>query len=93
MDELELMVTCPNCQHSHVEKVDLHLLEENPASERMYRLAELETILGLSRRTLKQLIYDRKLKAVKLTSGKVAAWQVSEGEVNRFKRERQQEGR
>ena len=47
---------------------------------RMYKLTELETILGVTHRTLLNYVYDGKLKAIKIGQ----RWKVSEDEVRRF---------
>jgi hypothetical protein len=77
---------CPNCGF------ELRPLEKNAGDpdERMYTLSELETKLNLSRRTLKQLIYDKKLRASKLTEGPGAGWRVGESALAEFRRAREE---
>lgn len=83
-----LVVTCPRCNHTHAVRVteaDLTTLRKNSNDDRVYKLAEVETILGLSRRTLKQLIYDGKLKAERGKS-RNSAWQVSATAIAEYRR-------
>lgn len=47
---------------------------------RMYSLTELETILGVTHRTLLNYIYSGKIEAVKIAQ----RWKVSEDEIRRF---------
>ena len=87
-DLIELVITCPKCDHTHtigIPESDLPL-QKNSARERLYKLKEVGEIVGLSRRTLKQLIYDGKLKAQKLTDR--GAWFVSASDLTSFRRSR-----
>jgi excisionase family DNA binding protein len=50
-----------------------------------YKLSEVEALLGVSRRTLKQWISDGKIKAVKLGGGGTTTpWRITESELQRF---------
>ena len=85
-DPTEILVTCPSCGHTHTIEVDNADLQPNP--ERMYKLKEVEKILGLSRRTLKQLIYDGKLAAEKTGDSQTSGWRVSESAIADYRRSR-----
>lgn len=88
-----LVVTCPNCTHTHqvrLEEGDLDRLRKNSADDRLYKLHEVENILGLSRRTLKQLIYDGKLEAEKLGDAANSPWMVSAAAITAYRRSRGQ---
>lgn len=54
-------------------------------AEKLYKLAELETLLSSSRKTIKRWINDGKLEAVKLGSGPNAPWRVSASAIQRFR--------
>lgn len=54
-----------------------------------YRLQEVEKRLSVSRSQLKRLIYDRKLRAIKLGDGPTTPWRVSEEEIQRYLAERE----
>lgn len=87
-DPVQIMVMCPRCDHTHMVEVDEADLVKNPAEERVYRLHDLERILGLSRRTLLQNIYDKKLKAFKPDVDR--RWHVKESDLTAFRRYREQ---
>lgn len=89
-DVIELLVTCPGCGHTHkVEILEDDLpLHRNKAHEKLYTLKQLETILNLSRRTLKQLIYEGKLQASKHGDGPTSPWKVSESDLSAFRHSR-----
>jgi hypothetical protein len=87
---LDILVTCPHCAHTHVIKLneaDLPL-RRNTGRQRMYKLSEVAKILGLSRRTIKQYIYDGKLHAEHFTDGPTSPWYVSESALADFRRSR-----
>lgn len=89
-----LVVTCPRCNHTHAVRVteaDLTTLRKNSSDDRLYKLAQVETILGLSRRTLKQLIYDKKLKAER-ARGPTSPWKVSGAAIQAYRRKYQGAG-
>ena len=85
-DPKDILVTCPSCGHTHTIEVDSADLHPNP--ERTYKLKDVEKILGLSRRTLKQLIYDGKLKAEKSGDSQTSGWYVSESAIAEYRRSR-----
>ena len=60
------------------------------SGEKLYKLAELETLLSASRKTIKRWIYAGKLDAEKLGAGPNAPWRVSASAIRRF---REQHGR
>lgn len=81
-----VLVTCPNCQHTHTVDVDDgDLLRPNDPAERQFDLKDLERILGLSRITLKRAIYRGDLIATKTSSGPTAQWFVSASELQRYR--------
>jgi excisionase family DNA binding protein len=84
---IDVLVTCPKCAHSHTVNIPESELP-NSNSERYYRLAEIEKMLGVSRRTVKQWIYDKKLRATKPSEGesKGAPWFVSASDLAEFRR-------
>jgi hypothetical protein len=87
-----LEVTCPECDEPlEVEvEVDLPDTQRPPAPRtpslprRLYRLVELESILGLKRRSIRQLIQDGKLKAQKSSHDQRAPWLVAEADVQDY---------
>lgn len=89
---IELLVTCPSCGHTHqlkLSEADLPLAR-NPNRERMFKLSEVVKILGLSRRTLKQYIYDGKLRAERDGNKPTSPWLVPESAIGEFRRSRGQ---
>jgi len=86
---VNLLVTCPKCAHSHTVNIPESELPSNPGSERYYKLREIQQMLGVSRRTVKQWIYDGKLKASKPSEGtsKGAPWFVAASDLEDFRRE------
>lgn len=83
---VQVMVTCPRCEHTHTVEFDERELVPNAAEERVYLLQDLEDILKLSRRTIKQNIYDGRLKAYK--PGRDRRWHVKESDLLAFRRRR-----
>lgn len=81
----KVLVTCPNCGHSHQIEVDVDELEINNA-EREYDLSQVMRLTGLSRETLKRYIYNGRLKASKNTEG--GKWMVSGANLAEFRRNR-----
>jgi excisionase family DNA binding protein len=76
-------VTCPECG------TDVAVPSEERI-EPMYRLAEVEQALGVSRPTVKRWIYQGKLRAQKLGGGGTGSpWYVSESALTEF---REQQG-
>lgn len=94
-DLVKVLVTCPKCEHTHAITVSDSDLRPN-RTERFYRLAEVEKMFGVSRRTVKQWIYDKKLEAQKLSergdSYKGAPWFVSESAIRRFREKYRRHG-
>jgi hypothetical protein len=90
-DAIELLITCPSCGHTHEVEVDAGELPlvRNASREKLFKLAEVEEILGLSRRRLKQLIYDGKLRAER-GKGATSPWFVSESAIGEYRRSRKQ---
>lgn len=85
---IELIVTCPRCNTTHVVEVPLDDLRPNPDTEKMYKLKELERILNLSRRTIRQYISDGKLRATKYGKDKRSPWRVSSSDLRAFRKAR-----
>lgn len=56
-------------------------------TEKLYKLKEVEQILGVSRRTLYNYLNDGKLEGVRL-SGDKGDWRISESELQRFAEQR-----
>lgn len=83
---VDIIVTCPKCAHSH----SITLSEDElpgSASERFFKLAEVQKMLNVSRRTVKRWIYDGKLKAVKPTgNAQSSPWFVPESALKEFRR-------
>lgn len=60
-----------------------------PGTERIFTLKELEPILGLKNRQLRQLVYDGELIATKWNSGKGRdPWRVRESDLVAFQKRR-----
>lgn len=87
-ENVELVVTCPRCDTTHVVEVPVDDLLPNPDTEKMYKLKEVERILNLSRRTIRQYISDGKLKATKFGADKRSAWRVSASDLREFRKSR-----
>jgi len=89
--EDDLIVTCPRCEHTHtirLTEADLGKLRKNSGEDRTYKLSEVEKLLGLKRRTIKQLIYDGRLKAKKASDGPTSPWMVSAAAIAEYRRNR-----
>ena len=88
-DTIDILVTCPQCAHTHTLKInesDLPNPDGSSRRERYYKLSELQKILSVSRPTLKRWIYMGQIKAVKQGSRKGGApWYVSESELRKFR--------
>lgn len=82
-NSIDLLVTCPNCEHTHTIELDEDQLLPNKSEERLYKLKDLETMLGLARRTLKRHIYDGRLRAFK--PGRDRRWHVRERDLRAFR--------
>lgn len=85
-DTEEVDVVCPRCGHEHT--IEIEPLHPN-APDKMYKLHEVENILGLARRTLRQLIYDGKLRAIKKGEGRTSHWLVYESSITQYQRSRE----
>lgn len=93
-DTIDLLVTCPQCDHTHTHQInesDVPNTDGSPRRERYYKLNELQKLLSVSRPTLKRWIYRGQLVAVKQGSRDGGApWYVSETSLRNF---RQKHGR
>lgn len=81
---IELLITCPKCEHTHTVEVQENDLKPNREEEKLYRLKDLQQILGLSRRTLKEHIYMGHLKAFK--PGRDRRWHIKASDLRDFRR-------
>jgi len=85
-DSIDLLVTCPSCDHAHTVKINEADLPTD-GCERHYKLQELEKLLAVSRKTLKRWIYTGKLVGVKQGSADGGApWYVSETALRNFRK-------
>lgn len=90
MRTVEILVTCPSCSHTHaVEVSEREFVQPNGPTERLFKLDDIEEILGLSRVTLKRKIYSGELKATKQSDEHNSPWYVSESELKRYRKERE----
>jgi hypothetical protein len=86
-DSIDLLVTCPSCDHTHTVQVNERDLPGADGGERHYKLHELEKLFSVSRKTLKRWIYTGKLEAVKQGSVEGGApWYVSETALRNFRK-------
>lgn len=83
-----VLVSCPSCAHVHRISVNNADLQPNAGRERMYKISDVISLLGLSRRTIKQYIYDGKLRAQRFTDGPTSPWYISESALREFREAR-----
>lgn len=91
-DEITVQIStkCPHCG----ERVDVNVgptrsRSDRGNTERMYTLKDLEPILGLKNRQLRQLVYEGRLPATKFGSGSGRdPWRVRESDVIAFQKGR-----
>lgn len=92
--KVAIATACPECGAEHDVTVYIGptaapVTPNKPTTERMFTLKELEPILGLKNRQLRQLVYDGRLPATKFGSGTGRdPWRVRESDLVAFQRGR-----
>jgi excisionase family DNA binding protein len=79
--ERTITVTCPHCSEDHDVLIDL---TPNPEGERYYTAREVASMMGVSRFTVKNWIYQKKLHAVRM-SGRTSPWRIPASSLATFR--------
>lgn len=91
MSKRTFKISCPRCEHSFRVEVELPSGAERdarPEAEKLYSLRELEDILSLSRRTLREMVGDGRLKAFQ-AGGRTSPWYVRASDLREFREKRE----
>lgn len=84
-ETVAILVSCPNCSHTHEIVVSpSELLKRNPV-EQHYKVADIQKMFGVTRQTVMSWIHDNKLYATRTGTSRTSPWYISESAIREFR--------